>query len=278
MSNFYSILTNAGIQKEILAKKNGTSINLAKMAVGDGIITPTQNMTSLQSEKYRFNINSILQDATNPNYLVVEGVIPSSIGGFEISEIGIYLDDNTFYAVGNIPKTYKPTIDEGSAKDLTIKMIIEVSTADNIVLKVDDNVVLATRKFVQSELKKYAFLNGDETKLFKVKDAVALNEAVNKKQLESFSTGILNKSSAGYQVLPSGLILQWGFLPGKAGKRAINFPIAFPTIVLNKQISLAVTAGTETVDYSTIVSSSSLSTIEVFCSSDASVYYFVIGY
>lgn len=183
MSNFYSILTNAGIQKEILAKQNGTSINLAKMAVGDGTITPTQNMTSLQSEKYRFNINSILQDAINPNYLVVEGVIPSNIGGFEISEIAIYLDDNTFYAVGNLPKTYKPLLNEGSAKDLTIKMIIEVSNADNIVLKVDDSVVLATRNFVQNELKKYALLNGDEAQLFKVKDAVAGFDAINNRTL-----------------------------------------------------------------------------------------------
>lgn len=183
MSNFYSILTNAGIQKEILAKQNGTSINLAKMAVGSGEITPTQTMTSLKSEKYRFNINSILQDATNPNYLVIEGVIPSNIGGFEISEIGIYLDDNTFYAVGNLPKTYKPLLNEGSAKDLTIKMIIEVSNADNIVLKVDDSVVLATRNFVQNELKKYALLNGDEAQLFKVKDAVTGFDAINNRTL-----------------------------------------------------------------------------------------------
>ncbi|CAM3514215.1 phage tail protein [Arcobacter aquimarinus] len=154
MSNYYSILTNAGIQKEILSKQNGSSINLSKMAVGSGEITPTQSMTSLKSEKYRFNINSILQSETNPNHLIVEGVIPSNVGGFEISEIGIYLDDNTFYAVGNLPKTYKPLLDEGSAKDLTIKMFIEVSNTDNIVLKVDDSVVLATRNYVQNELKK----------------------------------------------------------------------------------------------------------------------------
>ncbi|MCG3675580.1 phage tail protein [Aliarcobacter butzleri] len=186
MNNYYSILTNAGIQKEILSKQNGSSINLAKMAVGSGEITPTQTMTSLKSEKYRFNINSILQSETNPNHLIVEGVIPSNVGGFEISEIGIYLDDNTFYAVGNLPKTYKPLLDEGSAKDLTIKMFIEVSNADNIVLKVDDSVVLATRNFVKNELKKYALLNGDTVQTFKVKDAIAQDEAVNKKQVENY--------------------------------------------------------------------------------------------
>lgn len=52
MSNYYSILTNAGIQKEILSKQNGSSINQAKMAVGSGEITPTQTMTSLKNEKY----------------------------------------------------------------------------------------------------------------------------------------------------------------------------------------------------------------------------------
>ncbi|WP_193210282.1 phage tail-collar fiber domain-containing protein [Aliarcobacter butzleri] len=199
MSNYYSIITNAGIQKEILSKQNGSSINLAKMAVGSGEITPIQTMTSLKNEKYRFNINSILQSETNPNHLIVEGVIPSNVGGFEISEIGIYLDDNTFYAVGNLPKTYKPLLDEGSAKDLTIKMFIEVSNSDSIVLKVDDSVVLATRNFVQNELKKYAFLNGDELQNFRVKDAINSFDAVNSRTL----------NYALKKLIPAGIMSIW---------------------------------------------------------------------
>ena len=78
---------------------------------------------------------------------------------------------------------------------------MEVTNADNVTLKVDDSVVLATRKFVLSELKKYALINGDETKKFKVADAVELNEAINKKQLENVISNL--------EKIPKGLISMW---------------------------------------------------------------------
>ncbi|WP_323594434.1 phage tail protein [Aliarcobacter butzleri] len=184
MENFYTLLSNTGINAIIAARASNSEVKLTKIAVGDGDIIPSQDMTALKSEKHRFNINSIIQDIDNPNYLIVEGVIPSNVGGFYVSEVAIYTDQNILFAIGSLPKTYKPLLEEGSAKDLTIKIFLEITNVDSVTLKVDDSVVLATRKFVLSELKKYALINGDETKRFKVADAVANNEAINKKQLE----------------------------------------------------------------------------------------------
>ena len=183
MENFYTLLASTGINAIISARASNSEVKLTKIAVGDGEIIPSQDMTALKSEKHRFNINSIIQDIDNPNYLIVEGVIPSNVGGFYVSEVAIYTDQNTLFAIGSLPKTYKPLLKEGSAKDLTIKIFLEVTNADSVTLKVDDSVVLATRKFVLSELKKYALINGDETKRFKVADAVEDDEAVNLKQL-----------------------------------------------------------------------------------------------
>ena len=199
MENFYTLLSNTGINAIIAARASNSEVKLTKIAVGDGDIIPSQDMTALKSEKHRFNINSIIQDIDNPNYLIVEGVIPSNVGGFYVSEVAIYTDQNTLFAIGSLPKTYKPLLEEGSAKDLTIKIFLEVTNADSVTLKVDDTVVLATRKFVLSELKKYALINGDETKKFKVADAVELNEAINKKQL--------NEAIGNIQTLPIGAIL-----------------------------------------------------------------------
>ncbi len=199
MENFYTLLSNTGINAIIAARASNSEVKLTKIAVGDGDIIPSQDMTALKSEKHRFNINSIIQDIDNPNYLIIEGVIPSNLGGFYVSEVAIYTDQNTLFAIGSLPKTYKPLLEEGSAKDLTIKIFLEVTNADSVTLKVDDTVVLATRKFVLSELKKYALINGDETKKFKVADAVELNEAINKKQLA--------ESLANIQPLPIGAIL-----------------------------------------------------------------------
>lgn len=190
MENFYTLLSNTGINAIIAARASNSEVKLTKIAVGDGDIIPSQDMTALKSEKHRFNINSIIQDIDNPNYLILEGVIPSNIGGFYVSEVAIYTDQNTLFAIGSLPKTYKPLLEEGSAKDLTIKIFLEITNADSVTLKVDDSVVLATRKFVLSELKKYALINGDETKRFKVADAVADDEAINKKQLNEATNRI----------------------------------------------------------------------------------------
>ena len=206
MGNFYTLLTNTGINAIISARASNSEVKLTKIAVGDGDIIPSQDMTALKSEKHRFNINSIIQDIDNPNYLIVEGVIPSNVGGFYVSEVAIYTDQNTLFAIGSLPKTYKPLLEEGSAKDLTIKIFLEVTNADSVTLKVDDSVVLATRKFVLSELKKYALINGDETKKFKVADAVELNEAINKKQLDALQSSV-NSAISNIQTLPIGAIL-----------------------------------------------------------------------
>ncbi|MCT7650932.1 phage tail protein [Aliarcobacter butzleri] len=204
MENFYTLLSNTGINAIIAARASNSEVKLTKIAVGDGDIIPSQDMTSLKSEKHRFNINSIIQDIDNPNYLIVEGVIPSNVGGFYVSEVAIYTDQNTLFAIGSLPKTYKPLLEEGSAKDLTIKIFLEVTNADSVTLKVDDSVVLATRKFVLSELKKYALINGDETKKFKVADAVELNEAINKKQFDDNAVKLSgNQTIAGVKTFSS---------------------------------------------------------------------------
>lgn len=207
MENFYTLLSNTGINAIIAARASNSEVKLTKIAVGDGDIIPSQDMTALKSEKHRFNINSIIQDIDNPNYLIVEGVIPSNVGGFYVSEVAIYTDQNTLFAIGSLPKTYKPLLEEGSAKDLTIKIFLEVTNADSVTLKVDDSVVLATRKFVLSELKKYALINGDETKRFKVADAVELNEAINKKQFDNTAVKLTgNQTIAGVKTFSSNIV------------------------------------------------------------------------
>lgn len=233
MERFYTLLTNAGISALIAARANNTEIRLTKIAVGDGEIVPSQSMTSLQSEKYRFNINSLIQDENNSSYLIVEGVIPSDTGGFYVSEVGLYTDNNILFAIGSLPKTYKPEITEGSVKDLTIKIQIEVANADVVNLKVDDTVVLATRKFVQSELLKYALVNGDENKKFKVAPATQNNEAITFGQFKDE----INNVSSNLCIKP--LSRHNKPLFTKVNPHSISIPAGFKVAVNNKIISLS---------------------------------------
>ena len=65
----------------------------------------------------------------------------------------------------------------------------------------------------------------------------------------AFACGAVSKSAAGYQKLPSGLIIQWATsaLIGDIGSDVlinINFPLAFPTAVLHVFPAVFVTAST----------------------------------
>lgn len=60
--------------------------------------------------------------------------------------------------MGNCPESYKPQLAEGSGRTQTVRMVLITSSTDNITLKVDPAVVLATRKYVDDkvlELKVY---------------------------------------------------------------------------------------------------------------------------
>ncbi|HHL8379223.1 TPA: phage tail protein, partial [Escherichia coli] len=58
----------------------------------------------------------------------------------------------------NCPESYKPQLAEGSGRTQTVRMVLITSSTDNITLKIDPAVVLATRKYVDDkalELKVY---------------------------------------------------------------------------------------------------------------------------
>ena len=149
--NFYTILTNVGKAKIANAQALGTTVNLTQMKVGDGngaYYNPTETQTALVNQVWSGALSSIDVDTENPNWIVVEAVIPTADGGFMVREVGLFDDDGDMIAVGKYPETYKPVVAEGSAKDLYIKMIIEVTNASVVTLKIDPAVVLATKKNV----------------------------------------------------------------------------------------------------------------------------------
>ncbi len=183
-TQYYSLLTNSGHQANIKAKALGLPIVLSKVAFGSGNITPTESATGLVKEEIRVNISSVIQNEIDKNILEIEAVIPSDVGGFMINEAALYLEDETLYAIINLPASYKPSIDQGAGKEFVFTILLASVGVENVTLKIDDSIVFATRKYVLSELKKYALINGDETKKFKVANAVEDNESINKKQFD----------------------------------------------------------------------------------------------
>ncbi|MBQ0345903.1 phage tail protein [Citrobacter freundii] len=160
-AKFYTLLTEIGAAKLASAAALGVPLKITKMAVGDGggvLPTPSAQQTALIAEKRRADLNMLYIDPQNGSQIVAEQVIPETEGGWWIREVGLFDETGALIAVGNCPESYKPQLAEGSGRTQTVRMVLITSSTDNITLKIDPAVVLATRKYVDDkvlELKVY---------------------------------------------------------------------------------------------------------------------------
>ncbi|UJR60278.1 phage tail protein [Dickeya zeae] len=159
---YMTLLTQVGRAKLANAAASGKMLNITHMGIGDGggnPTTPDPAQTALINEKRRAVLNALRVDPNSPNQIIAEQVIPENEGGFWLREIGLYDVDGDLIAVANCPDTYKPQLQEGSGRVQTVRMILVVSNASAVTLKVDPSVVLATRQSVDDkaiEVKAYA--------------------------------------------------------------------------------------------------------------------------
>jgi len=152
---YFAIPTNAGQAKLTNAIALGVPLKITQMAVGDGNgqpVTPNPAQTALVREQRRAPLNTLFQDPLNPAQLVAEQIIPETVGGWWIREVGLFDDSGTLIAIANSPDTYKPQLSEGSGRTQTIRMVLIVSDTSAVELKIDPAVVLATRKYCDDKL------------------------------------------------------------------------------------------------------------------------------
>lgn len=150
--NFYTILTSIGKSKLANSTVLGSKVNLKTLQVGDGngaYHEPSEDQTSLINKIWESDISSISVDEANSNWIVIQTIIPATDGGFYIREAGIFDEEGDLIAVSKVSETYKPVISEGSAKDISISIVLEISNVDNITLKIDPNVVVATKNDIE---------------------------------------------------------------------------------------------------------------------------------
>lgn len=267
----YTLLTASGINKLLKTASDGSKIALKEIVVSDYDGELNEQTASIPNEKYRGAINAVTIDENDNNILDVDAIIPPEVGGFYIKTAGIYCDDGSLFAVARLADTYKPLLNEGSSKDITLSFRLQIANAnESIILKVDNNVVLATRKWSENQfLKKtdkidaYTKRESDDkfalktelpplateakagiAKLKNIINAKQTDAAVTEKAVSDLvETKINGAITDNYVKLPGGFIIQWGKreAPNNSGKTI--FPIAFPKkclhIIINQYGSAA---------------------------------------
>ncbi len=152
-SQYMAMLTAVGEAKLANATALGVNLNITQLGVGDANGAepmPSRTQTELINERRRAPLNQLSIDPNNSAIIIAEQVIPEDIGGWWIREIGLYDEAGDLVAVANCPPTYKPELAQGSGRTQVVRLNILVSSTQNIQLKIDPSVVLATRAYADS--------------------------------------------------------------------------------------------------------------------------------
>ncbi|MHB8036034.1 phage tail protein, partial [Clostridium botulinum] len=150
---FYTLLTEIGKAKIANSAGFGSKINFVKMKVGDGggsYYNPREDQEDLINTVWEGNITHVAIDEKNPNWINVEMMIPANIGGFMIREYGVFDEDNNMLAIAKCAESYKPLAEDGSTKELIMKMVLTVSNTENITLKIDPTIIFAKKSEIET--------------------------------------------------------------------------------------------------------------------------------
>ena len=120
--SYYTIITDVGKAKIANASVTGNKVGFVKIQLGDGggsEYTPTESQTALKNVVWEGNIGNTTTDETAPNCIILESLIPSSVGGFMIREIGYLDDENNLIAISKYKELkIDPTIIFATLKDI----------------------------------------------------------------------------------------------------------------------------------------------------------------
>ncbi|MBU2706482.1 phage tail protein [Zooshikella marina] len=183
-NKFYSIFTNIGKAKLANSAALGQKLNISTIKIGDGgdnngaETAPKEGDKDIVRERWEGSINGLHKHPKNDKWLVTETVIPDEIGNFYITEFGLYDEEGDLIVIGKYPKTYKPTLDEGSGTSSYIKVILEVANTEVVQLKVDPAVVLASREYVKEKIKDHSQEQNPHTQYVKFEDKASDNECL----------------------------------------------------------------------------------------------------
>lgn len=156
---FYTILTQTGREKLVAAVATAGTIRLETMALGSGeneaYYEPTEAQTILKNEVWRGDLSSLKVSPDNPGWMIAEAVVLADVGGFWVREVGIFDADGDLIAVGKMPETYKPRYQDGTTKDLWIRVYMEAANTSAVTLNIDPSLAVATQQSVVNAIESH---------------------------------------------------------------------------------------------------------------------------
>ena len=156
---FYSLVTDYCLTKQLECIQNGTSFDVYEIALGDGsgkYYEPDTSQTELVNEVWRGEIEKCEWE-DNKFYCIA--TVPADEGGFTVREAGIFDTSGNLLVISKFPETYKQSPDTGTVKQLTIRIELELTNEELTELIINPDIDSVTKDEFESVLDEYQKTN-----------------------------------------------------------------------------------------------------------------------
>ncbi len=182
MAEYYNVTTNLGDAEVANAIATNTKVDITHIAFGDGngsVPTPSKSRTTLVREVHRQAVTKYERHPTNPNWIVIETIIPSDIGGFTIREIGIIGNGKLISHGSHAP--FEKVADPSGVSEYRLKFTQNITDGNVVSITLDDSLIFATQAWVEENFIKRSEIvdnltTDDATKPVSAKQAKLLQD------------------------------------------------------------------------------------------------------
>lgn len=182
MAEYYNVTTNLGDAEIAAAITNNAKIQITHIAFGDGagsVPTPSKIRTTLVREVHRQAVTKYERHPVNPNWIVIETIIPSDIGGFTIREMGIIGNGKLISHGSHAP--FEKVADPSGVSEYRLKFTQNITDGNVVSITLDDSLIYATQAWVEENFIKRSEIvdnltTNDSTKPVSAKQAKNLKD------------------------------------------------------------------------------------------------------
>ena len=182
MSDYFNVTTNVGDAAIANAIANNSKLNITHIAFGDGngsVPTLTKTRTSLVREVHRQAVTKYERHATNTNWIVIETIIPSDVGGFTIREMGIIANGKLISHGSHAP--FEKVADPSGVSEYRLHFTQNVTDGSVVELTLDESLIYATQAWIDENYIKRSEIvddltTNDATKVASEKQVKVLND------------------------------------------------------------------------------------------------------
>ena len=150
MPEYYNVTTNLGDAEIANAIATNTKLDITHVAFGDGngsVPTPNKARTSLVREVHRQAVTKYERHATNANWIVIETIIPSDVGGFTIREMGIIANEKLISHGSHAP--FEKVADPSGVSEYRIRFTQNVTDGSVVEITLDESLIYASQAWVE---------------------------------------------------------------------------------------------------------------------------------